>query len=49
MSFRTAAPAGPGRLTDDGDDPALSRTFILIVLTEAVTIAALYWFGHYFS
>jgi len=27
----------------------LSRLFLLIVLTETLVIAALYWFGAYFS
>jgi len=31
------------------EDAGLSRLFLLIVLTETLVIAALYWFGTYFS
>ena len=46
MPSPTAGTATPAAA---GDQPASIRTFILIVATEAVTIAALYWFGLHFS
>jgi hypothetical protein len=33
----------------EADEPARSRTFVLIVITEVVTITALYWFGRHFA
>jgi hypothetical protein len=45
MSF----PSG-GRAPEAATDgERLPRLFVLIVLVEAVTIAALYWFGRHFA
>jgi hypothetical protein len=46
MPSPTGAPAAP---VADGDAPPLSRTFILIIATEVLTVAALYWLGQHFS
>jgi hypothetical protein len=46
MPSPTGAPAAP---VADDDAPPLSRTFVLILATEALTIAVLYWFGRHFS
>ena len=46
MSLPTAAGAAPAA---PDDTSRLSRTFVLIILTEALTIAALYWFGRHFA
>jgi hypothetical protein len=35
---------------DSPEEPArLGRLFLMIVLVEALTIAALFWFGRHFS
>jgi hypothetical protein len=34
---------------DRSDSARLSRLFVLIVVVEAATIAALYWFGRHFA
>jgi hypothetical protein len=46
MPSPTGTPAAP---VAAADAPPLSRTFILIVATEVLTIVALYWFGQHFS
>jgi hypothetical protein len=43
----------PAPVSPDAHDRSrsahLSRLFVLIVVVEAATIAALYWFGRYFG
>jgi hypothetical protein len=48
MSASTPTPPSAAESDTDGGWP-LSRLFILIVLTEIITIAGLYWFGRHFS
>ena len=42
-------PAPPVESAPASETEGLSRIFVLIVLTEVVVIAALYWFGVHFS
>ena len=41
--------ADPGAAAADGEAVPLSRIFTLILATEALSIAALYWFGRHFG
>jgi hypothetical protein len=38
-------PSGPADSTADD----LSTRYLLVILVEAITIAALYWFGRHFA
>jgi hypothetical protein len=31
------------------DDPALTRTYLLVLVVEVIVIAALYWVGRHFA
>jgi hypothetical protein len=43
------APVSPDAHDRPDDTSRLSRLFVLIVVVEAATIAALYWFGRHFA
>jgi hypothetical protein len=43
------SPSGGHAPEAQADGERLPRLFVLIVLVEAVTIAALYWFGRHFA
>ncbi len=40
---------GGGAESAPDAEPGLARVFVLILLTQAAAIAALYWFGRHFS
>ncbi|HVW03543.1 MAG TPA: hypothetical protein VHB78_00980 [Vicinamibacterales bacterium] len=44
-----SAPVSPDAHDRSDDTSRLPRLFVLIVLVEAITIAALYWFGRHFG
>jgi hypothetical protein len=35
--------------TDDASDPQMVRTYVLAIVVEVLTVAALWWFGRAFT
>lgn len=45
----STTPTPPSAAEAESGGWPLGRLFVLILLTETITIAALYWFGRHFS